>query len=140
MHIGVSIPYARQFLKVPNVSFNLHHKIMAGPGGSRFLRDAKAAKRSILLWTVNEVSWMKWSIGKEVDGVITDDPKTYLEVSKNFTGEKTQVPWKEWGSVILINILARIFFGLFFRSKKYGVSANMPKIKASREPSLEATV
>jgi len=130
-HIGFSIPYALQFLKVPNVSFNMHHKVVAGPGGSSFLREAKAAGRSIFLWTVNDVAWMKWSIGKEVDGVITDDPKKYLEVCKNYGGEKVRLPLRKWGSVIWINIIAALF-SLLFRSK-YGFKINIEKVKKSLE-------
>ena len=129
--VGFSIPYARQFLKVPNVSFNMHHKVIAGPGGGAFLRDARAAGRSIFLWTVDDVAWMKWSIGKEVDGVITDDPKKYLEVCKNYGGEKIRLPLKKWGSVILINILAALL-SLLSRSK-YGFAVNVEKVKKSLE-------
>jgi phosphatidylglycerol phospholipase C len=108
--------------------------IIAGPGGSGFLRDAKAEKRSIFLWTVDEVKWMKWSIGKEVDGVITDDPKTYLEVCKNYTGEKIRLPWKTWAKVFALSIVAR-FFSFLFRSK-YGFWVDMKKIKAAMEESM----
>lgn len=83
-HIGFSTLYARQFLKVPNVSFNMLQKILIGPIGARFMRDVKKANRQLFLWTVNEVNMMKWSIQKEVDGVITDDPKLFNEVCKTW--------------------------------------------------------
>jgi phosphatidylglycerol phospholipase C len=130
-HIGFSIPYARQFLKVPNVSFNMQHKIIAGPGGSGFLKDAKAAGRSVFLWTVDDVAWMKWCIAKGVDGVITDDPKTYLEVCKNYGGEKIRIPFKQWGSVIFWNIMAALF-SVFFRIR-FGFKIDPAKIKKSLE-------
>lgn len=113
------------------MSFNIHHKVIAGPGGNAFLRDAKAANRSVFLWTVNDVALMKWSIGKEVDGVITDDPKTYLDVCKNYRGERIRLPLKFWGSVILINILARLL-GLLFRYR-YGFKIDCAKVKESLE-------
>ncbi|KFY22435.1 hypothetical protein V491_02805 [Pseudogymnoascus sp. VKM F-3775] len=83
-HIGFSISYARQFLKVPNVSFNMLQKAMVGPWGDQFLAECKALNRPVFLWTVNEEKWMKWSINKGVDGIITDDPKKYLEVAEGF--------------------------------------------------------
>ncbi|KFY25912.1 hypothetical protein V493_04376 [Pseudogymnoascus sp. VKM F-4281 (FW-2241)] len=83
-HIGFSISYARQFLKVPNVSFNMLQKIMVGPWGDQFLAECKALNRPVFLWTVNEEKWMKWCISKGVDGVITDDPKKYLEVADGY--------------------------------------------------------
>jgi len=75
VHIGFSISYAREFLKVPNVQFNMLQQIMVGPCGSKLLKDIRKARRSIFLWTVNEEKTMKWCISKGVDGVITDDPK-----------------------------------------------------------------
>jgi phosphatidylglycerol phospholipase C len=111
------------------VSFNIHHKIIAGPGGSGFLRDARAANRPVFLWTVNDVVWMKWSIGKEVDGVITDDPKKYLEVCDTYRGEKIRLPLKMWGSVIWINIFAALI-GLFFR-RRYGFRIDVGEVKKS---------
>jgi len=117
-HIGFSISYARQFLKTPRTSFNMYQKIMVGPSGNAFLRDIRKAERAIFFWTVNEVEWMKWSIHKGVDGIITDDPKRYLEVCKNYEGEPICLPLRMWGSVIGMNILAFIF-SLIFRSR-YG--------------------
>ncbi|KFY04275.1 hypothetical protein O988_00887 [Pseudogymnoascus sp. VKM F-3808] len=87
-HIGFSISYARQFLKVPNVSFNMLQKIMVGPWGDKFLAECKALNRPVFLWTVNEEKWMKWSINKGVDGVITDDPKKYLEIADGHDEKK----------------------------------------------------
>lgn len=44
------------------------------------MHRARKLKRKIYVWTVNEEQWMEWSIRKGVDGVITDDPKLFLEV------------------------------------------------------------
>lgn len=78
---------------------------MTGPVGQRFLRDIKRAGRPIFLWTVNDEETMKWSIRKQVDGVITDDPKKYLEVCKHYNGEKPRMKWRELGLVIFIQAL-----------------------------------
>ena len=111
---------------------------MVGPFGNAFLRDIRHANRAIFFWTVNEVEWMKWSIYKEVDGIITDDPKKYLEVCKEYKGEPLQLPLRLWGSVIWLNILAFVF-SLFFRTR-YGFKVQ-PIWKAPRkamEGSLQA--
>ncbi|KAL9632586.1 MAG: hypothetical protein Q9164_005227, partial [Protoblastenia rupestris] len=80
-HIGFSIPYARQFLTIPNISFNMLQKSLIAPIiGPRFLKDAKAKGRPVYDWTVNDESMMRWSIKQGLDGVITDDPKRFLEV------------------------------------------------------------
>jgi len=131
-HIGFSIPYARQFLKVPNVSFNMLQKIMIGPFGNKFLRDCKAAKRAMYLWTVNEVEWMKWSIQKEVDGVITDNPKLFLSVCKEFDHQAPmyRLPLKEYGTIFWINSLV-FFFTLLFRYR-YGSGINYENLGRER--------
>jgi len=113
-HIGFNVSYARQFLKVPGVAFNMLQKVMVGPFGSKFFDEVKAEERSIFLWTVNDEESMKWAIMKEVDGVITDDPKKYLEVSEDYNGERFRLSIKQLGTAIWINILAT-FFGFIFR-------------------------
>jgi len=105
-HIGFSTLYARQFLKVPGISFNMLQKIMTGPIGQKFLRDIKRAGRPIFLWTINDEEAMKWSIRKQVDGVITDDPKKYLDVCKKYKGEKPRMKWKQLGLTIVYQTLA----------------------------------
>ncbi|ESZ96859.1 hypothetical protein SBOR_2780 [Sclerotinia borealis F-4128] len=98
-HIGFSIGYARQFLSVPNINFNILRQILVGPGGSKFLADTRDAKRSMFVWTVNEEQWMRWSIENEVDGVVTDDPKKYLEVCEEYdpaNPNKVAFGLKDW--------------------------------------------
>lgn len=91
-YIGFSTCYARQFLKVPNIGFNMFAKTLLGPIGSRFIRDVQKAQRPLYLWTVNEENMMKWGIAKGVDGVITDDPKLFNEVCDEWhEGDEKQV-------------------------------------------------
>src|SRR6266498_3231041 len=91
-HIGFSTCYARRFLKVPNVSFNMLQKVMMGPIGAKFLADVKAADRQIFLWTVNEENMMRWSVRREVDGVITDDPEKFKEVCDDWDDNDPEKP------------------------------------------------
>ncbi|KAF2838317.1 tubulin-domain-containing protein [Patellaria atrata CBS 101060] len=79
-HIGFSTLYARQFFCVPNISFNMLQFVLMGPLGWSFRRKAKELGRPVLVWTVNEESKMKWCIKKNLDGVITDDPKKFIDV------------------------------------------------------------
>ncbi|KAH8811688.1 putative glycerophosphoryl diester phosphodiesterase [Xylogone sp. PMI_703] len=130
-HIGFSIAYAREFLKVPGVGFNMLQKIMVGPFGNSLLKDIRKDNRALFLWTVNEEEWMKWSIRKQVDGVITDDPKKYLEVCESYHGERISIPFKRWPSLIFINIMAT-FFSFMFRYK-YGFRISPLKIKEQAE-------
>jgi glycerophosphoryl diester phosphodiesterase len=90
-HIGFSTCYARQFLKVPNVSFNMLQKVLLGPIGARFIHDVKKAHRPLFVWTVNDANLMKWSIQMEVDGVITDDPKKFNKICDEWEGDKEKI-------------------------------------------------
>lgn len=104
-------------------------KIMIGPFGNAFLRDVKEAKRSIFVWTVNDENSMKWSIRKEVDGVITDDPKKFLEVCNSYQGEKVHFSFATYPTLVWMNVLA-VLFSVLFRYR-YGFKiAGVPAAKA----------
>lgn len=83
-YIGVSWLYAKRFFGVPGVHFNLLQKSLVGPAGGRFMRAARREGRAVFVWTVNEEEWMEWGVRKGVDGVITDDPKLFLDVCERF--------------------------------------------------------
>ncbi len=116
-HIGFSIPYARQFLSVPNVSFNMLQKTLLVPYfGKRFIRDAKDKGRPIFAWTVNEEDMMRWCISKGLDGVITDDPKKFLEVCDDWERGKRDIhiSLTQWMMVLWINLMVLAFGGIFW--------------------------
>lgn len=100
-HIGFSVSYARQFLKVPNVSFNMLLPILMAPGGKKFLADCREAGRPVLAWTVNAEDKMEWCIRRGIDGVLTDDPKLFLDVCKKH--EKKVAAGEEEESDMLAN-------------------------------------
>ncbi|MCJ1254660.1 hypothetical protein MMC24_002475 [Lignoscripta atroalba] len=114
-HIGISTSYARQFLSIPSISFNLLQQILMGPLGARFLRDARSLNRPVFAWTVNEEAMMRWSIRAAVDGVITDDPKKFREVSREWEQGKREViiGVRAWLYVVWVHILVVIFGALF---------------------------
>jgi glycerophosphoryl diester phosphodiesterase len=92
-HIGFSVPYARHFFTVPNVSFNMLLPMLIAPGGRKFMRDAREKyHRQLYAWTVNNRDKMEWCIRRKLDGVITDDPKLFLQVCDEFDEDKKE-PW-----------------------------------------------
>lgn len=118
-HICFSTFYARQFLNAPNVSFNILQKVLFffGPLGTRFIRDAKAAKRPVFTWTVNEANLMRWCIQKELDGVITDDPKLFNQICDTWADKpqpKARPSFFQWLYSGWLCILIS-FFSLRFR-------------------------
>lgn len=94
-------------------------KMMIGPGGKSFMRDVKKADRSLFLWTVNDDRTMKWCLSKEIDGVITDDPKRFLELSHAYKGEKVRVSMRGWGEFAIFKCLTPLFE--MFIKRKYGL-------------------
>ncbi|KAL9102291.1 MAG: hypothetical protein Q9163_002536, partial [Psora crenata] len=133
-HIGFSLPYARRFLAVPNVSFNILQKSLMTPLlGRRFLRDAKAQGRPVYDWTVNEVSMMKWSILHGLDGVITDDPKRYLEVCDEWEAGRGKrdlhISFNERFAVLWVNFMVLSFTLVFWW--KYASSSSSSSSSSS---------
>lgn len=90
-HIGFSTIYARSFLKVPNVSFNMFAKILLGPAGASFIHDVKAAGREMFVWTVNDEKTMKWSVQQGMDGVITDNPELFRQVCDEWRDDEAEI-------------------------------------------------
>lgn len=74
---------------------------------------------------------MKWSIRKGVDGVVTDDPKKYLEVCERYAGEKVRVTWREWRTWAWWNWMV-LWFGLAFRVR-HGWSVDVGKVEKARK-------
>jgi glycerophosphoryl diester phosphodiesterase len=117
-NIGFSTCYARQFLNVPNVSFNMLQKVLLGPVGARFIRDVKKAQRPLFVWTVNDSNLMKWSIQKELDGVITDDPKKFNRICDDWEGDKESIArpsFAQWLYTFWLYIMIGVFTWPFKR-------------------------
>ena len=86
--ICFDLGYARQFLHVPRISFNVNQMVLMGPLGRGFLEEARAARRRVYLWTVNSPSLMRWAIRHEVDGVVTDEPARFRQVCEAWEKEQ----------------------------------------------------
>lgn len=69
-------------------------------------------------WTVDDDEMMKWCISKSIDGVITDDPKRFLEVCDEWESGKREIKtsWGTWAQTLWIYLMVCIF-GVVFRWK-----------------------
>jgi tubulin gamma len=130
-HIGFSITYASHFFAVPNVSFNMYQAALMLPWGRAFVRKAQRDKRPVYAWTVNEERRMRWDIRHGIDGVVTDDPKLFLEVRRGWhEGMKESVGLLMWLDVLRANLFVMIFGG--FLRMKHG-SPKKPLVRAKVE-------
>jgi phosphatidylglycerol phospholipase C len=113
-------------------------KIMVGPWGDKFLAECKALNRPVFLWTVNEEKWMKWSINKGVDGVITDDPKKYLEIADGHDEKKPleRLSLRELHGLAWVNLLVTVF-GFLIRIK-FGYSLKPEEMRIHNKEAAAA--
>ncbi|RYP90708.1 hypothetical protein DL770_003173 [Monosporascus sp. CRB-9-2] len=83
-HVGFSTTYARALLRhglvsaVSMLRFSLASPLL----GARFVGDMRRAGVLLFVWTVNDPAWMRWAVRSRLDGVITDDPKLFLDVCR----------------------------------------------------------
>ncbi|KAJ6095146.1 hypothetical protein N7467_002659 [Penicillium canescens] len=85
--VCVDVSYARQFLQVPRLSFNINQMALMGPLGRGFLEEAQAARRRVYVWTVNAPNLMRWCIRHKIDGVISDEPGRFRQVCDEWEKE-----------------------------------------------------
>ena len=58
---------------------------------------------------------MRWSINQGVDGVITDDPKRFKDVSDAWIGgsRRAVIHWKTWVEMVWLQLMVIVFGGIF---------------------------
>ncbi|ORY13129.1 PLC-like phosphodiesterase [Clohesyomyces aquaticus] len=131
-HIGFSILYASHFFSVPNVSFNLLQGVLMTPWGKAFIRKAHCDNRPVFAWTVNEEKRMRWDIRHNIDGVITDDPKKFLQVRRGYhDGMREGFSIMLFLDILRINFFALIF-GILLR-RRFGFGDEKSLVRARRE-------
>lgn len=86
--IAAHLDYAREFLEVPQFSFNVNQQVVMGPLGRGFLDQVRDAGRPVYLWTVNAPNLMRWGIRNQVDGIITDEPALFKRVCEEWEKEQ----------------------------------------------------
>jgi hypothetical protein len=89
--------------------------VLMGPFGAAFLRKAKKLDRPVFTWTVNDETRMRWSIKKQLDGVITDNPAKFLKVCEDWDERdpKVSLGFHDWVAVFKLQFLVFIFINYF---------------------------
>jgi hypothetical protein len=89
--------------------------VLMTPWGKAFIRKTHRDKRAVYAWTVNEESRMRWSIRQGLDGVVTDDPRLFLEVRKSWhAGTKDGLRVGDAFNIVRVNFFAIIYTILFW--------------------------
>jgi hypothetical protein len=114
-HIGFSTLIASHFFMVPNIALNMAQPMLMTPWGRHFIRRAQSDGRPVYAWTkVNEESRMRWDMRHGLDGVVTGDPKLFLEIRKSWhEGTKDSVTMTTWLDVLRYNFFCLIYAFLF---------------------------
>ncbi|RYP46666.1 hypothetical protein DL768_007179 [Monosporascus sp. mg162] len=83
-HVGFSTTYARALLRhrLVSAASMLRFSLASPLLGARFVGDMRRAGVPLFVWTVNDPAWMRWAVRSRLDGVITDDPKLFLDVCR----------------------------------------------------------
>ncbi|KAL2826705.1 hypothetical protein BDW59DRAFT_171780 [Aspergillus cavernicola] len=88
--IAAHLDYAREFLQIPQVAFNVNQQVLMGRLGRGFLGEVREARHPVYLWTVNAPNLMRWGIRNQVDGIITDDPALLKRVYEDWEKEQKE--------------------------------------------------
>ncbi|KAG5635527.1 hypothetical protein H0H81_010970 [Sphagnurus paluster] len=78
--IGYSPYIARKYFWADCDAFSVAFDALATSDGQKFLAECKAAGKNIMVWTVNEPEHMMEAVRWQVNGIITDVTKTWLDL------------------------------------------------------------
>ncbi|KAF8638606.1 hypothetical protein AX17_002147 [Amanita inopinata Kibby_2008] len=79
-YIGTSPDIARRYFWDDCDAFSMQFGALTSNDGQRFREECKAAGKNLMVWTVNEPTHMMEAVRWEVNAIITDVTKTWLEL------------------------------------------------------------
>ena len=108
--------YASSMLAVPNLHFGLlNYSFAAGGRDVQFIsraRNQQQRGRMIFSWSDNADQWMARSIRNGVDGVITDDPRRFIELCSQWDDARVREGagrWTLWELVFWMGITINVW-------------------------------
>jgi len=90
-HIGCALDVARQYFWNDCDAFSMWFPGLATVDGEKFRRECKKAGKQLMVWTVNNPVEMMEAVRWEIDAIITDVPKTWLEMRAALEGDFNKV-------------------------------------------------
>ena len=111
--------YSRQFLAVPDTSFNILQASLVSPYGRKFIREVQAHQRQVYSWTIIDEKNMDWCIRRGMDGIVVDNVPKSLEMRETYDEERK---WR-WSLKLLLGFAFLNFWVYLFSAvfrRRYG--------------------
>ncbi|KAI1102008.1 PLC-like phosphodiesterase [Jackrogersella minutella] len=114
---GWSTSFTTAMMAVPNLNLDMLCQTLATPSGSKIIPEARKQGRLIFAWTIKEEEWMELSIRQGLDGVVTDDPKLFLEIcdrwpktqARSVFTKRTVQQSAHWAFICFLVMIAETF-------------------------------
>jgi glycerophosphoryl diester phosphodiesterase len=90
-HIGAAPDIARKYFWNDCDAFSMWFPGLATADGEKFRRECKRAGKQLMVWTVNNPAEMMEAVRWGVDAILTDVPKTWLEMRAALNGDYDKV-------------------------------------------------
>jgi len=81
-YIGLDLEAAREYFWESCDVFSIFFNVLTTVEGERFRKDAAAAKKKIMVWTVNEPLQMMEAARWSISVILTDKPQVWLDLRK----------------------------------------------------------
>ncbi|EJU06532.1 PLC-like phosphodiesterase [Dacryopinax primogenitus] len=96
-HIGMSPDIARKYFWDQCDGFSMNFGALVTVEGKQFIKDCKAGNKEVMVWTVNKKEEMMECVRWEVNAILTDVTKTWLDLRKELAADYDGTLQKESG-------------------------------------------
>ncbi|KIY51679.1 PLC-like phosphodiesterase [Fistulina hepatica ATCC 64428] len=111
-YIGNSIAIAKDYFWRDCDTFSIAFGSLVGARGEEFRKQCKAAGKKVMVWTVNEADHMMEAVRWEVDVILTDRTKFWLEMRDSLAKDYENVLakqsriflWTSWRFYLPVNV------------------------------------
>jgi len=103
-YIGLNPYMARKYFWDDMDTFSMSFAALTTADGQRFIKESKAVGKDVMVWTVNEPEQMMEAVRWGVDGILTDKPRTWLDLRTSLQKDYDKTVskygriflWKNW--------------------------------------------
>jgi hypothetical protein len=90
-YIGISPYIARKYFWNDVEAFSIAFTALTTADGQRFMKECKQAGKQLLVWTVNQPDHMMEAVRWEVDVILTDCTKTWLDLRASLQSDYEKI-------------------------------------------------